>query len=317
MHFLSIVLLVSLCSNGLVAQAQKDSVRYLDYSYKEIKTPNGALFIEVTWPEANAWRAQVYALFNHQLIRDYYYTDATRKEKNGRYLAFHNNGKLADSCNYVANELNGDYYRWYKTGELYELSHYYKGNLVDTCYKWKEDGQLSLISITDSNGNGLLKEFHNSGKVQASGKLFNSLRHGKWEVFSLDGQLTMQLDFYKDSLVTATCYSADGTVASGDCIFEQMAEFKGGVEGWRKFLERNLKYPGVAQRKNINGVVRIEFMVDKTGELYDFSILNSPDESLSEEVIRLMKKSPKWQPAVRYNQPVLYRHIQAITFALQ
>ena len=52
--------MVALCSNGLVmGQPQKDSVWYLDYSYKEIKNPKGTLFIEVAWPEANAWRAQV------------------------------------------------------------------------------------------------------------------------------------------------------------------------------------------------------------------------------------------------------------------
>jgi periplasmic protein TonB len=81
-------------------------------------------------------------------------------------------------------------------------------------------------------------------------------------------------------------------------------------------LERSLNYPEEAQRNNISGTVKVKFHVAKDGSLSDFEIVASPDKSLSQEVIRLMKKSPKWEPAIQLNSPVIYRHIQSITFNL-
>jgi protein TonB len=57
--------------------------------------------------------------------------------------------------------------------------------------------------------------------------------------------------------------------------------------------------------------------VDKDGSVGELNVLTSPDKSLSNEVLRLMKQSPDWIPAIQYNKNVIYRHIQAITFRLE
>lgn len=312
-----IVLLALISAANAVGQTKKEVVRYLDDQFKDVKNPNTALYVELGWPEAGAWRAQVYVIASQKLLRDTYYSDSTRKQRQGRMITYDYKGIMVDSAHYVDDKLHGDYYTWYDDGSSEKLFHYYKGNMVDTCVKWSQDGSITYLSITDSNGNGLAKEIYPSGKVQASGKLYNSLRQGKWNVFSTEGQLAMEIAFAQDSVLSTTCYREDGTAAKGDCIFEQPAEFKGGIDGWRKFIGKNLKYPEVAQTRNISGVVRVQFMVSKTGEVYDAIILSSPHESLSEEVLRLMDISPKWQPAIRYNTAVLYRHKQSITFRLR
>ncbi|MCU0334380.1 MAG: TonB family protein [Chitinophagaceae bacterium] len=98
---------------------------------------------------------------------------------------------------------------------------------------------------------------------------------------------------------------------------ENPAEFPGGPDAWRRFLERNLQYPEAAQESGTQGVVRVQFIVDKEGNISEVQALNDPGDGLAEEAVRIIKKGPKWTPAEQNGRKVIYRHIQAITFRLE
>lgn len=95
------------------------------------------------------------------------------------------------------------------------------------------------------------------------------------------------------------------------------AEFRGGADGWRKYLEQNLTYPDKAARKKIEGVVRVQFIVDKAGNISEVMALNDPGGGLAKEAVRVITEGPRWKPAEQNGKKVLYRHIQSITFALK
>lgn len=159
--------------------------------------------------------------------------------------------------------------------------------------------------------------YYENGKISRSCLYVNGKREGKWLCYDSLGAKLMMVQFQADSLIATTCVDTNGNAIGGSCIYERMAEFRGGADGWRRFLEQNLQYPKYAQKKNITGVVRVQFMVSKTGEVSDVAILSSPHESLSKEVLRLISISPKWTPAIQLNKPVIYRHIQSVTFRLE
>ena len=98
---------------------------------------------------------------------------------------------------------------------------------------------------------------------------------------------------------------------------DKPAEFQGGVEGWKRYVEQNIKYPNKAQRRGTQGIVRVQFIVDKNGKVSEVIALNDPGDGLAEEAIRLIKKSPAWIPAEQNGHKVIYRHIQAFTFQLR
>lgn len=98
---------------------------------------------------------------------------------------------------------------------------------------------------------------------------------------------------------------------------ENPAEFPGGPDAWRRFLERNLQYPEGAQENGTQGVVKVQFIVDKTGAISEVTALNDPGDGLADEAVRIIKKGPKWVPAEQNGRKVIYRHIQAITFRLE
>jgi protein TonB len=98
---------------------------------------------------------------------------------------------------------------------------------------------------------------------------------------------------------------------------ETPASFAGGSNAWRTYLENNLHYPKKAFRKNIQGVVRVQFIVSREGYISDVVALNDPGGGLAEEAVRIIQTSPRWAPAEQNQRKVIYRHIQSITFRLE
>lgn len=98
-------------------------------------------------------------------------------------------------------------------------------------------------------------------------------------------------------------------------VVETMPVFQGGtVSGFRAWVLSQLKYPVEALKKEIQGRVVVAFVVEKDGSTGDIRIVQSPDKSLSEEVIRVMKSAPKWTPGKQRGQTVNVKYTVLIDF---
>jgi protein TonB len=99
-------------------------------------------------------------------------------------------------------------------------------------------------------------------------------------------------------------------------IVQIPAEFEGGIEGWRKFLERNLNRDTPSENGAPLGsyTVTISFIVDREGNISDVAAENDPGYGTKAEALRVIKKGPKWKPAIQNGRKVIYRHKQNITF---
>ena len=96
----------------------------------------------------------------------------------------------------------------------------------------------------------------------------------------------------------------------------QKPTFNGGdANGFAKWVNSKLVYPEIAKDNGIEGRVTLQFTIGKDGRLQDVKVLNSPDESLAQEAVRVVSSSPKWEPGrqrdravkVSYTFPVIYR----------
>ena len=89
--------------------------------------------------------------------------------------------------------------------------------------------------------------------------------------------------------------------------------FPGGPPAWLKFLQRSLQAPeDIEPGKRIEVYVR--FWVDIDGSVSKAEILKSGGNAFDKEVLRVLKKMPKWEPAlqagkliaVAFQQPVIF-----------
>ena len=96
------------------------------------------------------------------------------------------------------------------------------------------------------------------------------------------------------------------------------ATFKGGgLSDFRRWVMERLTYPKIAMDNGIQGDVIVEFVIDEKGELTRIKVLQSPDSSLSSEVIAVLKKSPRWKPGEHEGKKVKVKFVLPIRFKVQ
>lgn len=96
-------------------------------------------------------------------------------------------------------------------------------------------------------------------------------------------------------------------------LLQRQPEFPGGKAAWMKFLQRYLNVPdelAVGERKT----VKVKFMVSEDGTVTQFAVIQSGGEAFDNEVIRVLKKMPKWSPAVQNGRNVATTFTQPVTF---
>ena len=95
------------------------------------------------------------------------------------------------------------------------------------------------------------------------------------------------------------------------------AEFPGGMAALREFLAENCHYPKEAREKGQQGVVLLEFVVEKDGTISTITVLRGVCEALDEEAIRVVRAMPKWKPGENNRKPCRSYFQLPITFTLE
>lgn len=93
----------------------------------------------------------------------------------------------------------------------------------------------------------------------------------------------------------------------------QLPTFKNGdLNKFRAWLLQQIDYPVECRKTGIEGRVKVQFVIAKDGSIGSFEVLESPHELLTNEVLKAMKRSPRWEPlrvdgkaqAVKYAVPI-------------
>lgn len=95
-----------------------------------------------------------------------------------------------------------------------------------------------------------------------------------------------------------------------------LPEFPGGMGELRKYLAENCQYPEEARNAGWQGVVVVEFVVEKDGSIGQATVIRSVCESLDAEAIRVIKSMPKWKPGEDMGRPCRSYQCLPVTFSL-
>ena len=96
-------------------------------------------------------------------------------------------------------------------------------------------------------------------------------------------------------------------------VVERQPEFPGGQLAWSNFLSRHLRVPDeleAGERKT----VAVKFWVAEDGSITRFEVVQSAGALFDNEVIRVLRKMPKWKPAIQNGQAVAVTFTQPVTF---
>jgi TonB family protein len=71
-----------------------------------------------------------------------------------------------------------------------------------------------------------------------------------------------------------------------------------------QFIYSNTKYPAMARDSSIDGTVHARFVVEKNGAISNATIVRGIGGGCDEEVLRVLKSMPKWNPGLQNGVPV-------------
>jgi periplasmic protein TonB len=124
-------------------------------------------------------------------------------------------------------------------------------------------------------------------------------------------------------LLSVIGYGQDtGKVAPRDSVFskaEVQPDFDGGAKGWMAYLAKNLNANVPVDNKAPEGMytVIIQFIVYEDGSIDSLKALTNHGYGMEKEVIRILKKSPKWKPALQNGKIVNAYRKQLVSFLVQ
>ncbi len=100
---------------------------------------------------------------------------------------------------------------------------------------------------------------------------------------------------------------------------ENEAAFPGGEAAWRRYLERNLNPSAPVDNGAPQGTyqVIVRFIVSKDGSISDVTPETKFGYGMEEEAVKVIKKGPKWTPALQNGRNVNAYRRQPITFQVQ
>lgn len=106
---------------------------------------------------------------------------------------------------------------------------------------------------------------------------------------------------------------------SGEKIYssvETMPEYPGGMKYFKRYIDRNLKYPEEAKRNKIEGVVVMQFVVEKNGDITSPKVVRRLEASLDSVAMNLIKGMPRWTPASDHGVKVRCKYSVPIAFKI-
>lgn len=91
----------------------------------------------------------------------------------------------------------------------------------------------------------------------------------------------------------------DSTSNNFFTTIEVQPQFSGGYANFGKYINKNLKYPQVAQILGIDGKLQMQFVVEKDGSIVEAKALNCIGAGCEAEAERVLLNSPKWTPGIQ------------------
>lgn len=99
-------------------------------------------------------------------------------------------------------------------------------------------------------------------------------------------------------------------------IIQDKPKFQGGdANDFSRWVQSNFRYPEDAQEAGISGRVMVQFIIDVDGSVKDVQVVRRLHPSVDNEVVRIVKSSPKWTPGKQRGKATKVRY--TLPFSLQ
>jgi hypothetical protein len=305
------VFLFMLLSMNLYGQK---TVEGFDVWYKPTKyVPR---FRVTTEPKDGRWYREAYYMPEEKLAVKSWCKDKECKVEDGSEIVYYPNGRLQSTGSYSNGKKEGKWLRYYENGKMQDSAFYTKGHIQGKALGWNEEGFLTDSIMGDGRGNRKETHWYATGSLSSTGNISNdTTRVNRWMYYHNNGQI-LAMENYGINGKRISCDCLDEKGVRLDSCNEQEAVFSYDERAWFKFLERNLRADVPVNKGAHVGryTIVVGFSVDVDGSLSDFKSITNYGYGMEEEVIRMLKASPPWKPALFFGKLIKAYRRQPVTF---
>jgi TonB family protein len=277
-----------------------------------------SIFYSIAYPYKGSWACEDYNVSEQYLANYIVFADQKLTTLNGSFFKFYPNGKVRISGLCLNNKREGLWLDYSEGGNLIDSCYYHNDLPVGTHYSFYQSGKVAKIAVYDTIGNGIgsVTRYYENGALKQTGFYSKSVfRDSLWHYYYPDGKISFVEKFAEGICIETKCFDEDGT-AKDSCQAEIMPQFPGGNKALSKFLHRNIKWPYGLEFTNTNSAsVIATFVVDTDGSITDIKIKKHVARAFDDEVIRVIKKMPRWIPGKEYNNPVRIYYTLPVSFS--
>ena len=233
----------------------------------------------------------------------------------GTCVSYYPNGTRKAVNIYKNGALTGIQYEFFPNGKLYIVKTHTPGtpNLpISNIAITSNYDSLGKALVTD--GNGHFVQYNKDFKyIAEEGDLKNGKKEGEWK-FKQDSLTAVEL-YKDDKFISGTSILNDGDTQKYTTP-ETPPLFKGGPDGFLRYLANSISYPIPERQNNIQGRVILSFTVEKDGTISNIKVIQSASRNMDAEAVRVIKKSPKWTPGIQFGRPVRAQYTVPIYFSV-
>lgn len=184
------------------------------------------------------------------------------------------------------------------------------------------EGRVIVSFEVDKDGSVVNVQTRRTPDSRLSDRVVKLVKHSpKWEPGKQRGQAvrvsyTIPIEF-KITKTEAETQAAKAHEEENTpfLIVEQMPTFQGGdINAFRQWAEAQLKPQHDADGNPLTGMVICSFVIEADGSLSEIIPLRSPDQRLSDEVVRIIKLSPRWEAGRQRGQAVRVKFTVPVQF---
>lgn len=96
-------------------------------------------------------------------------------------------------------------------------------------------------------------------------------------------------------------------------VVQQMPVFPGDIDN---YLADHIQYPQSAIDRHIEGIVYVTFIINKTGDISEVTVLSGLNPDIDSEAVRVVRSMPPWNPGIMNGKPVRVQYNLKVPFLL-
>lgn len=237
----------------------------------------------------------------------------------GLVTEFFSNGKKKSVTTYQKGIPIGKAYTYYPNGRKRQEIDY-----LDPAEKKNKKLILNykLAALYDTlgveivkNGSGYAKFWNPEHTVYEEGMYKNGLKDSIWKTIDKEKAYS-RTDKYKSGVfISGTGVDINGITREYSQA-ETAADFRGGVTAFLHYFSKSFNYPVEARNNGVQGRCIVSFTIEPDGSLANIAMLQKNHPLLEEEIVRVLKKSPKWLPGYQFGYPVRTKYTLPVNLSL-